>query len=148
MLNNEKNKNKNSKEINETLTNKINSLEKKCFELKNQIIINNNDSINKLNRTIDEYKDKLSRYPFELLKNEKIVSVIFISEDESFYYSILCKNTDIFNIIEERLYKVYPELSGSDNNFVANGKIVNKYQTLEQNNIKNNNIIILNQKQH
>ena len=91
---------------------------------------------------IEDLREKLSRYPFELLKDEKIISVIFISEDENIHYSIICKNTEKFNRIEERLYHEYPEYSRRDNNFIANdGKTVKKFQSLEENKIKNSDII-------
>ena len=84
-----------------------------------------------------------------MLKDEKIISVIFTSEDENVRYSILCKNTEKFNIIEEKFYKAYPDYYESDNNFMVNGKIINKFKTLEENNIKNSDdIIILNQKKN
>ena len=140
-------------EKNKDLTNEINNLKQKCVELENKIDNNkninlnhNNDSLVELYRRIDEYKEKLSVYPFELLKNEKMLSVIIHSNDESLLCSIICKNTEKFNRIEERFYNEYPEYYERDNYFVFNGTIINKFQTLEENKIKNNNIIILNKK--
>ena len=74
------------------------------------------------------------------------MSVIFTSNDENLHHSIICRSIDIFNVIENRLYKEYPEYSENDNYFVVNGKIVNKEKTLEENNIKNSDIIKLNKK--
>ena len=41
--------------------------------------------------------------------------------------------------------KKYPEFSENQNFFMANGKIINKYKTLEQNGIKNSDVIVLNE---
>jgi len=81
----------------------------------------------------------------ELSKGEKLISVIFTSSDQNMYYSVICKNTQKFNELEQKLYKNYPEYSESNNYFVINGNIVNKDKSLEENNIRNNEIIILTQ---
>ena len=39
----------------------------------------------------EEIKEIISRYPFTLLKGEEMMSIIFTSIDQSFYYSIICK---------------------------------------------------------
>ena len=58
-------------------------------------------------------------------------------------YSVICKTTDEFTKIENQLYENYPEYNEINNNFILKGKIINKNLTLEQNGIKNNDIIIL-----
>ena len=102
--------------------------------------------IDELYKKIDELKEKLARYPFELLKGEKLISVIFNSMDQNIHYSVICKNTDKFNKLEEKLYNDYPQYFDSDNYFIVNGNRINKLKSLEENNIKNSDIIILNQR--
>ena len=65
---------------------------------------------------------------FELSENEKLMTVIFNSKDEEIHYSLICKNTDIFNRLENSLYNVYPELTESENYFTSNGIRVNKFK--------------------
>ena len=101
--------------------------------------------IKKLNNEIDKLKEKLSRYPFELSKEEKLISVIFTSSDQNMYYSIICKNTQKFKELEQKLYKEYPEYSKFNNYFMINGNRVNKTKSLDENKIRNNDIIILTQ---
>ena len=136
--------------MNKKLTIEINKLEKENIELKNNTVknknLNVNDKLVELYGKIEDYREKLSRFPFELLKNEKIISVIFTSDDQKIHCSILCKNTDKFIKLEERLYNEYPDYSVGDNYFVANGNIVNKFETLDENKIKNSDIIMLNQR--
>ena len=93
---------------------------------------------------IKELKLKLSRFPFELNKGEKLMSIIFTSLDQKIHHSIICKNTDKFNYIENKLYKSYPEYQDNENFFTVNGIKINKSKSLEENKIRNNNIIILN----
>ena len=52
---------------------------------------------------IDDLKEKLSRYPFELNKNEKMMSVIFISSDQKIHYSVICKNTEKIQSIRSKI---------------------------------------------
>ena len=58
-------------------------------------------------------------------------------------YSIICKKTDKFNIIENKLYEAYPELRQTENTFLFNGYIINKAKTIEENGIRNNDKILL-----
>ena len=59
-------------------------------------------------------------------------------------YSIICKNTDIFNNIEKKLYEDYKEYYDTENYFTVNEKKINRFKNLEENNIHNNDVIILN----
>jgi len=80
-----------------------------------------------------------------LSKGEKLLSIIFTSLDESIHYSIISKNTEIFHELEKKLYNHYPKYSDSNNNFVKNGNRINKSKSLDENEIKNGDIIILSQ---
>ena len=95
-------------------------------------------------KEISNLKLKLSRYPFELNEGEKLMTLIFTSIDQKINYSIICKNTDRFNLIENKLYDIYPEYSETENFFIVHGKKINKSKTIEDNQIGNNDIIILN----
>ena len=71
-----------------------------------------------LNRIIeleDEKKELKKILPFEIMKGEKIISIIFISIDQKILYSIICKNTDKFTRLENILYDKYPEYKESEN---------------------------------
>ena len=140
----ENNKNK-LNEINELINKEI----KNFYDFQN--IIKGKDNSNKdniikdLNNEIDKLKKKLSRYPLELSKGEKLISVIFTSSDQNMFYSIICKNTQKFNELEKKLYNDYPEYTEYDNYFMINGNRLNKDKSLDENKIRNNDIIILTQ---
>ena len=108
--------------------------------LKKQISIN---EIDKLFKKIEELTEKLNRYPFILEKDEKMLSIIFMSA--KFYYSMICKNTDTLNKLEQELYKECPEFSQTENYFLCKGTIMDKSIKFKDFNIKNGDIIVLNQ---
>ena len=108
--------------------------------LKKQISIN---EIDKLFKKIEELTEKLNRYPFILEKDEKMLSIIFMSA--KFYYSMICKNTDTLNKLEQELYKECPEFSQTENYFLCKGTIIDKSIKFKDLNIKNGDIIVLNQ---
>ena len=143
-------KEKNSKIV--ELNNKIKYLEEiiknKTNELNNKTILSNHkelyEIINKKNIEIENLKSKLARYPFELLPGEKMMSIIFCSINQEIHYSIICKNTDLFVNVELKLYEYYPNYRDDANYFTAHGERINKYKNLDENKIKNNEIILLN----
>ena len=49
--------------------------------------------------------------PFDLKEGEQILTVIFVSSDQKVHYSFICKNTEKFNNVENRLYEIYPQYS-------------------------------------
>jgi len=70
--------------------------------------------------------------------------VKFISSDTNINnLTIVSKNTDKFSKLEDKLYEKYPKYKESVNVFIANEKRIDKNATLEENNIKNNDIITL-----
>ena len=94
-------------------------------------------------KEIKELKLKLSRYPFNLEEGEKLMTINFITPDQKLHHSVICKNTEEFHQIETQLYKSHFELFKNEKNFISNGKKINRYETLEKNGIKNNEVIIL-----
>ena len=98
--------------------------------------------INK-DKEINDLKEKISRYPFELSKNEKIISIIFTCYDEELLYSMICKNTEQFSKIERLFYDKYPEYKECYNFYNNYGNIIDRIKTLKENKIEDNSIIIL-----
>jgi len=101
-------------------------------------------SIFEKDQEIKELKKKLSRFPFELNEGEELMVVNFKSVDQKLNYSMICKNTDIFNKIENKLYEDNEEYYDTPNYFTVNGTKIHKNKSLEWNKIKNNDIIMLN----
>ena len=129
----------------------ISALNFRIQQLKN--FLNNNKNKDKIIELMEklelkekEIKEIKSRYPLELSKGEKLMSIIFQSYDFKFTRSFLCKNTDQFTKLESLLYKEYPEYLENDaeNYFLVNGRKIYRYKSLEENGIHNSDIIILN----
>ena len=52
-----------------------------------------------------------------------------------------CKNTELFVRLEERFYKKFPEFKEYNLSFVVNGKRINRFKTIDENQIRNNDTI-------
>ena len=147
-INDLENELKQEKEKNKKLEEKISQMQ--ILLNKNKSLLNKGNSAElldtflKKDKIIDDLKSKLDRFPFILSQGEKLMSIIFTNTRQSFYYSAICKNTDIFCNIEAQLYKEFPEYSETENYFTINGMRIKKTKTLDENKIKNNNIILLN----
>ena len=74
---------------------------------------------------------------------KKILAVNFVSEvnNDINHYNLICKNVDLFVSLEERLYKDFPQFKNYNTYFVANGKRIKRFKTMDENKIKNNDII-------
>ena len=66
-----------------------------------------------------------------------IMCVNFIATDQSVHFAAACAKTNTFAEVEEKLYKQYPKLRETNNEFIANGAPVLRFKTIEQNKIGN-----------
>ena len=146
-------------EINK-LKNKLNEYEKENQNLKNQInklnnilndVGNSNNNLNKIVELMEELKmkeneikDIKSILSFDIKKGDKLMTIIFYSVDQKYHYSLICKNTDKFSTIEQKLFEIFPECQEENYYFMANGIRINRYKTLEELKIKNSDIITMN----
>ena len=103
--------------------------------------LNNNYQINKILELENEIK-KLETY--FLSPGEKLITVKFISVDQVINFSVTAKNNDKFSKLEDILYDKYPNYKDTENYFLFNGKRINRHRTLEENKIKNNDVLTLN----
>ena len=149
-------KEKEIKILKSNINNNINKIKK--YENEIETIKNNNNLIkyyknyknsgdrenfSKIISLLEELKIKDKKIN-ELEKGENFMPIIFTSVDSKIHYAFICKNTDKFNIIENKLYEVYPEYQETENFFTVNGNKIIKSKTMEENNIKYSDIIILN----
>ena len=70
-----------------------------------------------------------------------MISVLFLGD--SIQEPIICTQKQIFNEVENKLYEKIPELKNGEYYFLVDGKKVNKYLTLEENNIKDGAKILI-----
>ena len=123
---------------------KNNDFIQKIGEIEKLIIDNNNikEENIKLKKEINEYKDILSRYPLILNDKEYLISLIIVTKDEKVMFSIICKNTDKFNSIENKFFIKYPEYIEDKGSFYRRNNLIDKNKTLEECKLKDNDIII------
>ena len=122
------------------------------------LIIENNKTFDNLNLDLDDsnrnsfhiFNDKKendslkNNLPFELKEDEKLMCVIFQnSEEKEVQYPIKCKDKLLFKNLEDILYDKYPKYKETENEFYVDDKKIDKLKTLEENNIKDGQVIMM-----
>ena len=110
------------------------------FGINNMNMMNNNN-MNLLNN-INMQNNPLNKNQMMEIFNTIIV-IQFISADQTVNRGIKCFPTDKFAEVEERLYQIYPDLRKTNNHFITNGKQILRFQTIEENKIKDGQVIQL-----
>ena len=77
------------------------------------------------------------------MPGDKLITIKFISIDQTIDYITFAKKTDNFTKLEASLYEYYPKYKDTENYFLVNGKKLNRHRTLEDNKIKDNDILTL-----
>ena len=113
-------------------------LEKKIKEIQN--IPNNNIQINEISKLEEKIKQLKS---YILSPGENLIYIKFISVDQNINFPTVAKVKDKFFKIESILYDYFPKYKDTENIFLVNGKKINTKKTIEDNKIKNNDIITL-----
>ena len=135
----------------------------------NNNLKNVNNKLNEEIRTLKQYKDQIKLLQDEINKKnieiqnfklnnininndegitsikpgEKVISVNFVSQgnQDIFNYSLPCKNTDLFVRLEEKLYNEYPKYKNYETYFEVKTKRIKRFKTLDENKIKNKDLI-------
>ena len=112
----------------------------KIKKLENEL----NKKNNEIQRLLEKNKNIQNNYEITSIKpGEKIMALNFVSmgNQDIGHYNLVCKNVDLFVRLEERLYEDFPQFKEYETYFEVNGKRIKRFKTLEQNNIKTNDII-------
>ena len=72
-----------------------------------------------------------------------IMVINFVSDDGMINQGIKCLKTELFAEVEEKLYKIYDKCRNTNNVFLHGGNIVLRFKTIEENNIKDADKILL-----
>lgn len=96
-------------------------------------------------KEIEDLKEKLAILPFELSKGDKIISVILNSVKQEINYSIICKNNHKSDYLLEYLCKKNPNYNNIKDliYFFGNGNKIDSTKTLDENHIKDGDIILI-----
>ena len=112
------------------LQNENNKFLNKIKELENNIILKNNE--------LNDLKAKLQSININQIEknnNNTDKCISFILSDYKIVFGIPCSGTSTFAEVEELLYKVYPEYRETNNLFLADGKEVLRFKTIDDNKI-------------
>ena len=133
------------------LNEKINQL--KDYEQKFDI---DNIIINNLKKNKDEFINKIDMLEKEklnlnnklnsqnIINRNEMMCVNFTSSDQYINYSIPCTSSDIFEELEEKLYKEYPKYRETKKVFLHNGDSILRSKTIAENKIESGKPILLN----
>ena len=114
--------------------------------LVDNIEITNNREIllmEKLEKKDNELKKFKEIIPFDLKDGEELLTIILASSNEMVYHAFICKNTENFRSVENRLYVIFPQYEKIEKQFTVNGRKIEESKTLKENGIKDNDIIIM-----
>ena len=122
---------------NNSLNNQNKILETKLKKL--ILELQNYKSNNNINKNINNSKELI----MPMVEGENLMGVIFNSQgfQDICNWCLPCKNTNLFIRLEEILNNKFPELKKYETYFMVNTKRIKRFQTLEENNIKDNDII-------
>lgn len=115
-------------------------MEKNFQIIQNKPNTENEIIIQKLEEKIKSLEERLL---FDSPKNEKLMNITIKSGDQKIKYSLICKNTDKINDIEKMLYKKFPDFPKTENYFLCNGASIEKFKSLEENKIKDGDILLV-----
>ena len=152
-LKEEKNKNKKLQDTINNLNNTINQLKQEHYTEINKLTEKNKE----LEKLLEEKNKEINDYIFKLNNSsnneqlisvktgDKIIAVLFMTQgsQDIFNYTMACKTSDLFVRLEERLYHDFPKYRNYETFFMVNTRRIFRFKTLEENKIKNNNIISL-----
>lgn len=150
---NENLKSENLKKENEKLIKENDFLKKENAKLKkklNELGLIKDDKIKNLNlllvekmKIIEDLKSKLNSNSYNGLSNgEKLIIVNFNSVDQHINHCIICTNKTKFFDVESDLYKKYPKCSENENLFMFGDLEIDRWKTLEENNIDGYTIML------
>ena len=83
----------------------------------------------------------------EIIKEneDEEISVIIKSSDQTIKSSFMCKKSDKFKVLEQKLYKKYPNIKNEGHYYLCEGNKIDIEKTIEENKIKDNaNILYIN----
>ncbi len=99
--------------------------------------------IDKKDKQINQLKDKTNHKNPSNINLNDIKTIQFKSSDMKVDFAISCLGTQSFSEIEEKLYKEYPEYRETNNQFLHMGTVIKRFKTINENKIKNGDIIMM-----
>ena len=134
--------NNNLKNINKKLNEEIISLKQYKEQIKLLKYQINKKNIEIQNYQLNNnYKDDIGITSIK--PGEVVLAISFVSmgNQDIGHYAVVCKNTDLFVRLEEKLYNDYPQFKNYETYFEVKTKRIKRFKTLDENKIKNGDVI-------
>ena len=134
--------NNNLKNINKKLNEEITSLKQYKEQIKLLKYQINKKNIEIQNYQLNNnYKDDIGITSIK--PGEVVLAISFVSmgNQDIGHYAVVCKNTDLFVRLEEKLYNDYPQFKNYETYFEVKTKRIKRFKTLDENKIKNGDVI-------
>ena len=127
--------NDNNQIIIKNLQKDINMKQEELMLLKNELK-NKNEELNKLNCNNNKSEKNI--------QDGIAFAVNFRSLNQDIVFPIPCRLDDTIVKLEEILYNEYPKYKDYETYLTANGKMIKRFKTIEENGIKKGNTILIN----
>ena len=99
---------------------------------------------NKIEELTKKLKEETNLDVIVLTKDTKdIITLRFKSGDQKINCSVICKNTDIFNSVANKIFEKNQVFKEYGNIFLCNDIQVNEYKSIKENNLRDGNMIII-----
>ena len=127
----------------------IKFLEERISELENinQALMNSLEDKSSLQKKEnDELRKENEKLKKEISDLKSSINIIFTTRDKNVHCSLICNKNDDFKTIENRFYDKFPDYkeTESENTFSVRNNNIDKSKTLEDNSIRDNDLILLN----
>ena len=112
------------------------------MNIKDNTIFNLNNKIYYLKEQINYFNKKNIIGNTNVNLND-IIAVSFKSNDGKVDLALPIHKSELFVKLEEKLYENYPEYKNTNNDFFFNGREIKRFETIQENCIRNSDKIIL-----
>ena len=137
---------KNKNQIINNLQNELNEL-KTSYNYNLSLINQLQNNLNQKEQELSKYKKKLLSYSNKIKTDPEIktgFAVTFRSINQDIIYPIICNKTESISRLEEELYNEFPKYKEFNTYLTCNGKVLKRFKTVEENEIKKGDAIMVN----
>jgi len=138
-LNKYKNENTTLKEQIEKLKNEVKFGKNKQKE----IIMQQHAELDKKEKEINDLRNELLNLRKKGNNSDDMLRIHFVSMTQDVDVIIQCSKNEKFESVENKLYSIYPKYKKSGNYFLLCGNKINRYKTINENRIKDGNIVTI-----
>jgi len=94
--------------------------------------------IEKKDKEIKQLKDKPNNINLDSIK-----AIQILSSDNKIHFATSCIGTETFTEIEEKLFNRYPEYREYNHSYLCKGRVIQRFETINENGIYDGDIIIM-----